>query len=380
MTEFSTILKCQYFPLCSGCSFQGDVSLPPIMDVVRKFFQSAAPHVPFSLTTGAVTGWRTRSKLAVRGTVRDPQIGLFKFHSHDVVSIPTCPLHHPSINSSCAKIKTAMIEHKIEPYDEQRGSGTLRYLQFAVDRKTGDVQLTLVVNHKNSFLDAFVQQLYRMGGFHSIWLNFQPEQVNRIFGEEWAHLQGEEYLWERLRSADCAFHPACFAQANLSLFEAALDRICNWVIPDAPIVELYSGIGAIGLNLVSTTNRVTCVEINPYALQCFELIQQKLPLGVQGNISMRVSSSEDAADLIAKNRVIIVDPPRKGLDAKVLDALCKANVGTQLIYLSCGPRSFQRDAEKLLAHGWKIENTEAFLFFPGTDHVEVLCDFKKESG
>ncbi len=339
-----------------------------------------APHISLPLTTGEVTGWRTRSKLAVRGNARDPQIGLFKSHSHDVVSIPTCPLHHASINSSYAKIKEAMIRHQIEPYDEHKGSGTLRYLQFAVERKTRNVQLTLVVNEKKSCVDEFVKQLYRMGGFHSIWLNFQPFQTNRIFGDEWTHLLGEEYLWEHLGSVECAFHPACFSQANLALFEIVLNRIGEWTLPNAKILELYAGIGAIGLNVVSSTNRVTCVEINPFALQCFELSRQKLSPETRNNISMQVSPSEDLVDLIAENRVVIVDPPRKGLDFKVLEVLCNALAGTQLIYLSCGPRSFQKDAEKLLTYGWRIQNAEAFLFFPGTDHVEVLCTFTKESG
>lgn len=275
-----------------------------------------------------------------------------------------------------------MIGYKLEPYDEEKGTGVLRYLQFAVDRKTRDIQLTLVVNQKtkNSLVEGFVKQLYAMGGFHSIWLNFQPQQANRIFGDEWAHLEGKTYLWERLGNVDCAFHPACFSQANLNLFEVVLTRIKEWTIPHVSILELYSGIGVIGLNLVSTSNQVKCVEINPFASECFELSRQKLDPEIKKNISIQISSSEDAIHLIPENRVIIVDPPRKGVDAKVLDALCQADEGTQLIYLSCGPRSFQKDAEKLLTCGWKIENAEAFLFFPGTDHVEILCAFRKESG
>lgn len=338
--------------------------------------------MPISLIVGEITGWRMRSKLAVRGAHNNPQIGLFKFRSHDVVSIPTCPLHHFSINSSYSKIKDAMIEYKIEPYNEEKGTGILRYLQFAVDRKTQNIQLTLVLNQKvnNSLIESFVKQLYRRGGFHSIWINFQSEQVNRIFGDGWAHLEGETYLWDRLGTVDCAFHPACFAQANLDLFEVVLTRIKQWALPHVPVLELYSGIGVIGLNLVSASNQVTCVEINPFASECFDLSRKKLNPETRNNISMKISSSEDAIHLISENKVIVVDPPRKGLDEKVLDALCQADQGSQLIYLSCGPRSFQKDAEKLLTHGWKIENAEAFLFFPGTDHVEILCSFKKNLG
>ena len=149
------MLKCEYFPLCSGCERQGDVSSPPVWQELKNFFNQVAPDLSVDLIVKEITGWRCRSKLAVRGNSREPQIGLFKKGSHDVVSIPTCPLHHPSINAISAKVRKIMIERKIEPYDEERGGGLLRYLQFVVERKTRRVQLALVVNRqgKDSVLE-----------------------------------------------------------------------------------------------------------------------------------------------------------------------------------------------------------------------------------
>ncbi len=269
-----------------------------------------------------------------------------------------------------------MIEWKIEPYDEERGSGVLRYLQFAVDRRTDLVQLTLVINRPIN--ESFVKQLYNQGGIHSVWLNHQSQNTNRIFGDKWIRSEGERYLWDLLGNVNCAFHPATFCQANISLFEKALQRIREWVIPDSSILELYAGIGVIGMNLIDTARDVVCVEINPFSLECFDASKSKLAPNLQEKISMKISSSEDATALIPGKQVIIVDPPRKGIDTKVLEAFFIAEPGTQLIYLSCGPISFQKDVEKLMAHGWKIENAEAYLFFPGTDHVEILCSLRKE--
>lgn len=269
-----------------------------------------------------------------------------------------------------------MIEWKIEPYDEACGTGILRYLQFAVNRKTDLVQLTLVLNRPIN--ENFVKQLYNQGGIHSVWLNYQSQKTNRIFGDEWVHSEGERYLWDLLGNANCAFHPACFCQANIFLFEKVLARIRDWVAPNSSILELYAGIGVIGMNLVRDACEIVCVEINPFSLECFDLSKSKLALDLREKISMKISSSEDAIAFIPGKKVIIVDPPRKGLDAKVLEALCLADQGTQLIYLSCGPISFQRDVEKLMIHNWKIEKAEAYLFFPGTDHVEIVCSLKKE--
>jgi 23S rRNA (uracil1939-C5)-methyltransferase len=378
MTEFSTMLKCSYFPLCSGCEQQGDISSSPSWLHVKDFFHRIAPALPLSLTIKEVTGWRTRAKLAVRGNHQHPEIGLFKKGSHEVVSIPTCPLHHPSINKVCTRLREVMIEKKIPPYREEDATGLLRYLQFVVERKTKKVQLALVVNRsgKDSQLESFVQQLYMQAGLHSVWLNFQPAQTNRIFGDEWNLCVGDPYLWENLGGVDCAFHPACFGQAHLSIYEEALQKIKEWVDPHKHILELYAGVGTIGLCLSSQSQKVVSIEINPYASECFHLARLKLPLDTQRKISMTISSSQNAIPLIQDHEVMIVDPPRKGLEEKVLDAICHSSL-SQLIYLSCGPLSFQRDCEKLLQHGWRIDKAECYLFFPGCDHVEILCGFKK---
>jgi 23S rRNA (uracil-5-)-methyltransferase RumA len=379
MIEFSTMLKCEYFPLCSGCEIQGDVSLPPIWQGLKIFFNRVALDLFIPLKVKEVTKWRCRSKLAVRGVSTAPQIGLFKKGSHEVVSIPNCPLHHPAINAVNSQVRQAMIEHKIDPYDEEKGSGMLRYLQFVVERKTKLVQLTLVVNrmNKDPQLEKFVKRLYNQGGLHSIWLNFQPMQTNTIFGEQWSLIEGESCVWERLGNVDCAFHPACFGQAHLSLYDEVLNKICEWVEPNQQVLELYAGIGAIGFNLASKSENVLCVEINPYAAECFQMSRLQLLPEIQGKVAMQISTSAEAITKLNEKQVIIVDPPRKGLESEVLEAICSSKSLKQMIYLSCGPISFQRDCEKLISRGWSIDAIEGYLFFPGCDHVEILCSLRK---
>ena len=381
MTTFSTLLlKCAYFPLCSGCEIHGDVSVPPVWYQLKIFFQTAAPDIPIPLNVKEIIGWRTRSKLAVRGTAAKPEIGLFKRGSHMVVPIPDCPLHHLSINTAYAHVREAIVKRKIDPYDEQRGAGFLRYLQFAVDRTSGKVQLVCVLNRPSSDITPFVKQLYTEGGLHSVWTNVQPEQTNRIFGERWELCAGEPVLWEKVGSVECAFHPACFAQAHPSLFDVALQRIRAWVKPNSSILELYAGVGAIGLNLAEACASCLCVEINPFAEECFHLSRGRLPPEHRLKIAFQTASAETSLPLLASKNVAIVDPPRKGLEKSVLDALKYAKSLKQIIYLSCGPRSFQRDCEELMKGGWKIAHAEGFLFFPGCDHVEMLCCLEKGSG
>ncbi|MBS0620333.1 MAG: class I SAM-dependent RNA methyltransferase [Verrucomicrobia bacterium] len=370
-TEFSTHLSCSYFPTCSGCEIQGKLTPPPVWEELLHFFSRAAPHLTPTFSMREVTRWRTRSKLAVRGTLARPEIGLFKKDSHEVIPIPQCPLHHAAIERAYALVQKC----GLEPYQEKSGRGTLRYVQFAVERKSRRVQLTLVLNRPaaDPRTLSLVKQLYMEGGFHSIYLNFQPEKTNRIFGEKWLLCEGKPYIEETLGVATCYFHPACFAQSHLSLFEEVLSDIRRWVPQGKRILELYAGVGAIGLNLASQSKEVHCVEIHPHAAECFALSRLKLAAADQQKITHQTATAEAVREF---KEVVVVDPPRKGIDPTLLEALSDSSV-EQLLYLSCGPLSMQRDGEFLLKKGWKLVGAKGYLFFPGTNHVETLTNWKR---
>ena len=374
MTGFSTIpsdqIRCNYFPECPGCEIHDGVTSPSLFEDVKSFFQSNV-----TLHSAEIIGWRTRSKLAVRGLVADPKIGLFKRGTHEVVSIPDCPLHHPAINKAYQAIREKIIELKLPLYREDPPSGILRYLQFVVERKSRRVQLTLTVNRqgKDPLIDRFVKQLYKEGMFLGIWVNYQPESTNVIFGEKWELIAGEPYLLETLNGFSFYLHPACFAQAHLSLFEQILKSIQTLISPQKRVVELYAGIGILGFNVAHLSQHVVCSEINPHAEECFHLSRLQMKPEIQKRISFVPGSAEKNLQLLDQAEVLIVDPPRKGLDPSVLKKIQSVPHLEQVIYLSCGFESFKRDCTQLLECGWKVKKAEAYLLFPGTNHVETLC-------
>lgn len=383
MTEFSTIplsqIRCGYFPLCSGCEIQDEVVHPPIIQVVTNYFKSIDPSLEIPLHYKEIIGWRSRSKLAVRGSYQHPEIGLFKKGSHEVVPIPDCPLHHLAINKAYTVVRQLMIEMKIPAYDEEKGTGLIRYLQFVVERKSRRVQLTITINRqgKDPLIERFIKQLYKESMFLGIWVNYQSESINRIFGPSWELVAGEPYLWESLCGINFALHPACFAQAHLSLFEDILKKIQECILPNKTVVEIYAGIGMIGLSVAHKVKKLICSEINPYAEECFHLTRLQLKPELQKKVSFLCASADKCLHLIDEAEVIIVDPPRKGVDPHLLHHILHSSTCTQLIYLSCGFLSFQKDCDQLLKAGWKIEKAEAYLLFPGTNHVETLCIFKR---
>lgn len=384
--SFYMDINCVHFGKCSGCFRNQNVDLPDIFFDVRQFFaEKGFPNV--QLHTGQPTGWRCRAKLAVQGTFSAPLIGLFEEKTHQVITIPHCKVHHPAINKAVEIVKKWISDYQIHPYNEVSKTGLLRYLQFTVDRSTSKVQVVLVLNLVNinalsSLEKIALDHLWDLFGFlgHSIWINFNQRQDNVIFNENWYHYIGEELLWGQLLGRQICFHPASFMQANLEMFERLLMVLKRWLKADSSsdkILELYAGVGAIGLSLVDECHHIRCVEIVPSATSCFEESWKKLPSNLQQQISFICGSAEKQRILLTSfAEVVIVDPPRKGLDPSLLKDLCQLPQLKRIAYISCGWKSFKRDCEEFLSRGKKLNSVEAFLFFPGSEHVEILALFE----
>lgn len=327
MNKLSTII-CPHFGACSGCTTN---DLPPIWEEMKQFFGD------IELEVGATKAWRTKAKLAVNGS----KIGLYRAHSHDVVPIPDCHAHHPSINKAVSLLKGI----------------PLQYIQCFVDLVTEKVQLVLSVKDQ-------IPAIPKSDLWHSVWLNTKP-QSNRILSDQWTHLSGEPLLWQKLGGRSFPFHPGAFAQAHWTLFEKLALQVVDWVPPNSRLLELYAGIGIMGVLAAPKCASVALIENNPYAHLSFQALNLPIPYHLI-----------DAKDADLQNAdCLILDPPRKGLDPALLNKL-KTFSGT-IIYVSCDFNSFVRDATALIEAGWTIDKAKGYLLFPGTNHVETIARMEK---
>lgn len=374
---------CQHFKACSGCTFDLNNLTPEIWNEVQAYFQEKG--ITPTLYTNSSIEWRYRAKLAVRGMAASPAIGLFKEGSHDVIPIPHCRIHHPHINEAVEKIRHLMMCHQLRPYQEETGQGDLRYIQLVVERETGKVQASFVLNAA-SFSDPTYQRwkllIEQMGEidhqnfWHSLWINVNAKKTNTIFGTDWQLIWGEELLWETLGGISVCFQPANFAQANLNLFDQMLGHIHQCIPNQSKVVEFYAGVGVIGLSIASKCLSVKCGEINSCAEACFAYSKNKLSPSNAEKLSFHTGSTHQLLDLMQGADVIIVDPPRKGLDRHLLHTLNKPSCSIkQMIYISCGWSSFKEDCMKLIENGWRLTSASGYLFFPGSNHIETLAIF-----
>ncbi|MDF2577317.1 MAG: hypothetical protein K0S74_801 [Chlamydiales bacterium] len=382
-----TDLNCLHFQQCSGCVINSQLHSPPIaQDAIKYFKELGIPNASVVFEKGHA--WRCRAKLAIRGTWENPLIGLYEENSHRVVPIPHCVVHHPLINKAVEIVKDKIISQKLPIYCEETGQGLLRYIQCFVDRKQNKVQLSAVLNlqgleedYYEAKVKTWLMELWESGKgslWHSIWVNFNSQRNNLIFGKQWSHIHGEEYLWEELLGFPFAFQPMVFSQANMDLFESILRDIVQSLDSTQKVIEYYAGIGVIGLLAAIKAQKVYSCETNPNSIELFQQTCTRWPDDIVGKMNFAATEVSQNLDWLYRGDVLIVDPPRKGLDPLVLQ---KLKVGEhalkQIIYLSCGWNSFKRDCDTLLNSGWKLENAKIYILFPGSNHIETLAWFEK---
>jgi len=314
-------INCPLFSHCSGCSLNTNVEKNPISAQAKAFFEEKG-YLNFQHHFGAPCSWRCRAKLAVRGTKEKPLIGLFKEGSHHVIDIPHCKVHHPLINNAVHIIRAWMEASEITPYNETTGQGFLRYIELAVDRIQQKTQLILIVNqkkeqplsgsHQRGLEDLWTKHSEK---WHSLWLNFNERRDNVILGDAWQRIEGEEWLWDHFCGRDICFHPASFAQANPEMFEKLLVELKEFVPRGTDAVEFYAGGGVIGLTVAERVKTIRFNEITPLSKNCFEENKRRLPEELQEKLDYVSGPVAKHLDLIdQKTDLIIVDPPRKGLD------------------------------------------------------------------
>lgn len=322
----------------------------------------------------------------VRGRAASPKLGIFQAGSHRIADIPRCRVHHPRINEVAAATRAAIRATGVRPYADRPHSGDLRALQVVVERGSGRAQVALIANASEPApLAALAADLAERLApiLHSLWWNGQPERSNAVIGPHWHRWRprGSDAaagaVRESIGGVDVFFPPGAFGQSHLDLADRIVERIHAWVPDGAAVTEFYAGCGSIGLGLLGRCTDVCFVESAPDAVRGLALGIEARPPAERARARVRAGSADDAADAVRGVDLVIADPPRKGLDARILETLC-AGPPARLVYLSCDVDSFERDTLRLVASGrWRLVELVACDLFPNTHHVETLARFER---
>ena len=367
---------CPHRPPCDGCPRFGasGIARAPrelLWDLARAHgLPEVAEH------SGTLFGFRHRARLAIRGRLGAPKIGLFEADSHHVVHIPNCRVHHPLINEVAGIVRGALASAQVTCYSDRAHLGLARYLQIVIERRTTTAQVVLVVNALTAepLIECLELIRRRLGSrLHSLWLNFNTQPDNVILGHEFHHHCGPAAVIEEFGGAAVHYPPGAFGQSNLEIAGKIVSHIRDRIPPGARVTEFHAGVGAIGLSVLDQVSALALNEMSPASLEGLQMGVAQLTVAQRNRIQVLPGAAAAASDAARGAEVVIVDPPRKGLDPQLTQFLA-TQPPPQLIYVSCSLESFVRDVQQLTVSGaLGLTQLTAFNLMPFTQHVETVA-------
>lgn len=322
--------------------------------------------------------YRNKSQFPVgRNKEGKVTIGFYAGRTHSIIDTEHCYIG-AEVKVDIIKFLRSFIEkYKIEPYNEDKHTGLLRHILIRVGYSTGEIMVCLVMNGKDiPHKKELVEGLTKIPGMKSICLNVNTSKTNVILGEKIIKVWGETYITDTIGSIKYRISPLSFFQVNPiqteKLYNIAMDYAD--LHGDEVVWDLYCGIGTISLFLAQKAKQVYGVEIIPQAIN--DAKTNAMINGIK-NVEFFVGAAEDILPRKHKDEnisadVIVVDPPRKGCDEKLLDTIISI-APKKVVYVSCDPATLARDLKYLCAGGYELRRVKPVDQFGHSVHVETIC-------
>lgn len=329
--------------------------------------------------------WHYRNKAQFPvGKDKDGKIitGFYAGRTHSIVPLDKCFIQHPLNEQIMSIVQRWMEEFNISSYDEVSHKGLVRHIFTRIGKYTEEVMVCLVINGKKIPKEAeLIERLKQIPGIKSICLNVNRENTNVILGKDIQCLWGQPYITDKIGEISYRISPLSFFQVNpiqtQKLYATALEYA--GLTGKETVWDLYCGIGTISLFLAQAAKKVYGVEIVPEAIRD---AQENARLNHIENAEFFVGKAEEVLpEQYEKNGVyadvIVVDPPRKGCDEKLLACMVQMAPET-IVYVSCDPATLARDLNYLSNHGYKVKKVRCTDMFPHSVHVETVVQLVRK--
>lgn len=307
--------------------------------------------------------------------------GFFKRKSHDVFQVEENILNSKLGNEIIRELKKILNREKVAVYDEKEHRGVLRHIMVRTNSKD-EAMVVLIINStkvEKRYKDMLMELKNKCPQIKSIYVSLNNKRTNFALGEKNIFIWGEKSIKEEIDGIHFNISPKSFFQINLpqtkKLYSTAINYFPN--IENKYIVDAYSGTGTIAMILSKKAEKVYAIELVESAtLDGMKTAQEN---SIE-NIEFINGAVEDKMlDLINRGErvdAVIFDPPRKGIEEKSLIKTAESGI-REIVYISCNPSTFARDAEILSRLGYKIDEVQPVDMFPGTAHTEVVGRFYK---
>jgi 23S rRNA (uracil1939-C5)-methyltransferase len=375
--------ECSVAKLCGGCDFwhmdyaeETRLKAERVRSCLNRIGGENLEQIPI-LSAPTCCGYRNKAQYPVSSRKGRAYAGFFKAGTHSVVENDRCLILPPEMD----QVKDIVIGHmnyfRIPAYEETEHKGLVRHIYVRRGVVSKQVLVCLSVNgRKLPHTPELVEALKKVTGFTTLVLSVNTKKGNTILGDEFITLYGPGTIEDTLCGLTFRLSPRSFYQVNhhqaQRLYQAAIEQA--GITKEDTVLDLYCGVGTITLAMAGAAGKVIGVEVVPQAVE--DAKENAKRNGIENAEFFCGDAGQAALELERKGiraDVVVVDPPRKGLNADTVEALSRF-APRRIVYVSCDPATLARDVALLKAHGYTLKNALAADLFPRCAHVEsVVC-------
>ena len=376
---------------CGGCSLRHldyaaelRAKQDNVTDAFRRIGGLDVPVLPI-LPSPEVDRYRNKVQFPV-GLDKNgqPSIGFYAGRTHRIVPCPDCKLQPGVLNEIGNALCAFFAAHHIQPYDEQTGKGLVRHIFLRRGAHSEQIMVCIVCTRARlPHSDELCAQLTaQFPAIATILINVNAKNTNVILGSENHTLYGDGFISDTLCGVPVQLGPLSFYQVNTLAAERLYAVAAEYAQLNADdlLLDLYCGMGTIGLSMVDHCRELIGVEIVPEAIESAKANAARMGDAVAAKSRFFCADAGQAATQLAAEGlhpdVIILDPPRKGCDEATLSAVVKMSP-RRVVYVSCNPATAARDAAWLKQNGYRAEKVQPADLFPRTRHVECVLLMSK---
>ena len=382
--------KCPYYRQCGGCQIQAlsyEKQLEFKERKVRNNLERIGgfSEIPMEPIVGMEEPYHYRNKAQFPvGTDKDGHIvtGFYAGRTHTIIPNRDCALGLPVNREILDLVIDFMEKYHVSAYDEKTGKGLVRHVLIRCGFTSKEKMVCLIINGKSlPHSEKLVEALRKIDGMTSISINCNTGRTNVILGRKTVVLWGQEYITDQIGEISYEISPVSFYPVNPVQTEKLYGLALEYadLHGEENVWDLYCGIGTISLFLAQKAKQVYGVEIIPQAIENAK--RNAVKNGIE-NAEFFVGKSEEvlpefyekeaAAGRKAHADVIVVDPPRKGCDEKLLETIVKM-APDRVVYVSCDSATLARDLKILCENGYELKRVRAVDQFCHTVHTESVC-------
>lgn len=375
---------CPVYELCGGCqlqhlSYEGELQMKTqqVRDALKRIGHLDDIKVLPTLANVQPLYYRNKMQVPVAGGKGSLRIGCFAKGTHRVIDVEDCCIQRRENNRIAAVARQWMTRYHIPAYDEDRRTGLVRHIMGRVGVHTGEIMVCLVTAEERvPHRKELVQMLQAaIPGLTSVVQNVNKRSTNVILGEKTYLVYGKETIQDKIGNLTFHISAQSFFQVNSEQVEVLYNKALEFadLRGTETVVDLYCGTGTITLFLAQKARLAVGIEIVPSAIRDAKKNARANHLA---NAEFLLGDAAVEMPRLVKDGlrpdVVVVDPPRAGCEARVLDAIARVRP-EKVVYVSCNPATLARDLAYLKERGFAIAKVQPVDMFSRTHHVETVC-------